>query len=130
MPTQVCLIAGLIIAAVVQTAIIAIPAIPLGVPGEWEWRRHVLPASFMAAVAQFIPAIVGATVLLCVARFGNNRLLRQHRRIAENEAARASGCCLRHRITVFGLWNVGLGENGGALHTCSSPQSKIDVGPV
>ncbi len=109
MPTQARLIAGLIIAAVVQTAIIAIPTIPLGVPGEWDWRRHALPASFMAAVAQFVPAIVGATVLLCVARFGNNRLFRQHRRIAENEDFRRHGppvavSGIMLLSLVFGTW--------------------------
>lgn len=54
----------------------AVPAIPLGIPGEWVWNRHALPAQIMEAFDRlFLPVLSGA-VLLSVAGFGDRRIER------------------------------------------------------
>ena len=106
--SQTCLITGLLIAAAVQTLIIAIPSVPLGISGEWVWERLPWPTSLMAAAAQFVPAIAGATALICVAELGN-RLFRQrqtidgHERRSRRRIATAAACLMLF-LLVFGMW--------------------------
>lgn len=67
-----------IVSAVVGVLVIISPLIPLGVPGEWQWTRHALPASILEAFDRAIRPLVGAAVLFLVAAVGP-RILRPHR---------------------------------------------------
>ena len=91
MRKQRLLIAGLIVAAAIQVVLIVSPAVPLGIRGEWEWQRHVFPPALMAVVLQFVPALPGSTVLLCVAIFGNGQLIRHHRRRVDHKSGQQQG---------------------------------------
>ena len=78
-PTQPLLIfVGLIIAGMIQLAIIYTSGIPLGIPGEWQWSRHELVTPLKLAIAQFVPAVLGAAALLLVTTVGHRRLLLHH----------------------------------------------------
>lgn len=79
LPAQPLLIVvGLIIAGTIQLAIIFTPEIPLGIPGEWQWSRHEFATPIKLAVAQFVPAVLGAAALLIVTTIGHRRLLLHH----------------------------------------------------
>jgi len=69
-------IIGLLVAAAAGIAFVLYPGIPLGIPSEWKWHRHPLPESVVAAIAQYLPAFFGITVLGFVAIGGSNVIFR------------------------------------------------------
>lgn len=91
MPTRSTLITSLIVAAIIQTAIVIIPVIPLGISGEWEWSRHALLGPPLSLLSQFAPSIVGFSVLLFVARLGDARLHRHHMRCVGDQPRQRRG---------------------------------------
>ncbi|MCH2211945.1 MAG: hypothetical protein MK110_11630 [Fuerstiella sp.] len=109
MRTQPLVISGLIIAATIQTIIVVSPAIPLGIPGEWVWRRHELPEQLVSAVSQFSPAVLGISVLLFVAFLGNRHLFgyQTQSRSDRNFQQHGPSCSVTGLLLfalVFGTW--------------------------
>ena len=64
----------LVIAAVTTAAVVLIPAIPLGVPGEWTWSRHSLPTSFAEAADRLVLPLLAAGAILAFAGFIERRI--------------------------------------------------------
>ncbi|MEO2035335.1 MAG: hypothetical protein ABGZ35_24925 [Planctomycetaceae bacterium] len=103
MHKQRLLIVGLMSAAVIQVGLIVSPVVPLGIPGEWDWQRHRLPATLAAAVLQFMPAVFGSIVLLGVAVFGNWRLSQHRFRSVSGKPSQAATWILLFLLTA-GSW--------------------------
>lgn len=70
----------LVAAAAVQIYVICDPDIVLGIAGEWQWSRHEFAEPLLAAISQFLPALVGMVVLYYVAAFGSSRLFQHNSR--------------------------------------------------
>lgn len=73
---RILLVLCLISAGIIQITILVLPAVPLGIPGEWTWDRHDFVFPSWEAVVQFIPAVFGAVLLGFVVYVGERRLFR------------------------------------------------------
>ncbi len=88
---QPALIFALVTAAAIQIVLVAVPAIPLGIPAEWVWRRHTFPDSLTETAARFAPALFGCIALVFAARLGNSRISRHHWRATGDKLKQRSG---------------------------------------
>ena len=66
----------LIFSVVVTAVVLMLPVVPLGIPGEWTWRRNRALTDFAAAADRLLPALIGGAVLYGVSIRGARRATR------------------------------------------------------
>lgn len=69
----------LLLSVVLNLVVLAIPAIPLGVPGEWTWPRQDLPDSIWSLLDRLLWPTLVAGGLLAFCGFVDGRILRASR---------------------------------------------------
>lgn len=58
-------------ATIAAAGFVLMPTFPLGIPDEWVWPRHDLPASFGEVIDRFLwPLLAGVGLLLAVSKLG------------------------------------------------------------
>ncbi|MFN8706573.1 MAG: hypothetical protein ACK50J_07825, partial [Planctomyces sp.] len=62
-----------IAAFVLGVILVIVPAIPLGVPGEWVWGRHRLPADIVEFLDRAMLPLISGVMLFAVAAAGMRR---------------------------------------------------------
>jgi len=66
----------LILSIVATAVVLVLPALKLGIPGEWTWQRHSPLIGFAEAVDRILPALIGGAVLYGVAVRGARMVTR------------------------------------------------------
>lgn len=81
-------------------AIVGIPVLPLGIPGEWTWPRHAFPETVAEGLDRLTGSVLAVAILLTTAMTGG-RLLR--RRGAAPVAVTAAGLFVVSLLCSLGL---------------------------